>query len=178
MPELIGDWRETMMPAELGDAVLAKVVPTVRAQCGAVVLGGEPAATRDVAQSACDEWLAEHSSEPTRPLEQDIGAVTFSTRLRLEAAGHGRIGWLLLGPRPDGSALGKDEREALLAIADPLARGMHVASEREMRRAETENRIARLEAQIATRTDREPSRGPARSSLPGRLWASLFGRWA
>ena len=176
MPDLIGDWRETMTPAELAEAVLQRVVPTVRAGCGAVALGGDAVALYEVDRAATRAWLADHGGEPARLLEQDIGAAPFSTRLSLTAAGHGRIGWLLLGPRPDGSALGKDEREALLAIADPLARGLRVASERELRRAETERRIARLERALADR-DRQGRAGrAAEPSLVARILGAFTGR--
>jgi hypothetical protein len=40
-------------------------------------------------------------------------------------------GWLLLGPRPDGSFYGKDDVEALTAIAQPLERTLFQVAERE-----------------------------------------------
>ncbi len=48
------------------------------------------------------------------------------------------IGALLVGPRPDGSAPGKDEREALAEIADPVARAVQIVLTREAREAEAE----------------------------------------
>ena len=149
VPDLVADWRETMSPAEIGDAVLERVVPTVRAMSGAVSLGGEVIATEQVERGAALAWMAEHDTPAKKLLEQDIGAEPFTTRLSLEAAGHGRIGWLLLGPRPDGSPLGKDEREALLAIADPLARALRVARDRDAKERAGEKRIGLLEQAIA-----------------------------
>jgi hypothetical protein len=45
-------------------------------------------------------------------------------------------GWILLGPRPDGSFYGKDEQEALSEIADPVARAVQIVLLREAREAE------------------------------------------
>jgi hypothetical protein len=59
------------------------------------------------------------------------------------------IGWILLGPRPDGSFYGKDEQEALAEIADPVARSIHVARQRAEREAHTEFRLSGLESALA-----------------------------
>jgi len=56
----------------------------------------------------------------------------------LRANGIGQVGWLLLGPRPDGSFYCKDERETLAVIAEPIARALATAMERE--RWDTERR--------------------------------------
>jgi hypothetical protein len=69
-------------------------------------------------------------------------------RMPLEADGHGRVGWLLLGPRPDGSFYGKDEREALTEIADPVARAVEIVRAREARVAEQSQVIARIEREL------------------------------
>ena len=55
------------------------------------------------------------------------------------------IGWLLLGPRPDGSFFGKDEREALEHIAGAVARALHIAQLRERRSLLAEERLSALE---------------------------------
>src|SRR5438045_6073213 len=58
------------------------------------------------------------------------------------------IGWLVLGPRPDGSLFGKDEREAIESIAGPVARAIHIAQLRERREAQAERRLTTLERLI------------------------------
>lgn len=59
------------------------------------------------------------------------------------------IGTLLVGPRPDGSLPGKDEREALMEIADPVARAMRIVLLREARQAQDEARQRRHETRLA-----------------------------
>ena len=55
------------------------------------------------------------------------------------------VGWLLLGPRPDGTLFGSDEREALAHIAEPVARALHIASLRQSRERNAETRLKLLE---------------------------------
>ena len=49
----------------------------------------------------------------------------------LRAHGEIHLGWLLVGPRPDGTSLSKDEREILEEIADPIARAIRIVIKRE-----------------------------------------------
>lgn len=66
---------------------------------------------------------------------------------------------LEIGPRPDGSPHGKDEREAIDALAGPLARALTVIERREAKEQAIERRIGALEAAIAKLT-------PARRQKP------------
>ena len=59
------------------------------------------------------------------------------------------IGWLLVGPRPDGSLLSKDEQRALIDVADPITRAIRIVARREQREHALERRIEALEARLA-----------------------------
>jgi hypothetical protein len=133
LPDCVGDLRETAGMAELLDELLARVETGTRAVRSAVVMDGEMVAAR--------------GGEGDYPL---------SIPLRI---GHreAEIGTLLVGPRPDGSAPGKDEREALAEIADPIARAIQIVATREIRQAETERRFAALEQAVLGKPKR---RGP------------------
>jgi GAF domain-containing protein len=61
------------------------------------------------------------------------------------------IGTLLVGPRPDGRPVGKDEREALEEIADPIARAIRIVRLRERREIESSNALARLRDELGER---------------------------
>lgn len=112
LPDCVGDLRETAGTAELLDDVLARVEAGTRAVRSAVLIDGETVAAR--------------GGEGDFPL---------SIPLRI---GHQEteVGTLLVGPRPDGSAPGKDEREALAEVADPIARAMRIVGVREREHAE------------------------------------------
>jgi hypothetical protein len=58
-------------------------------------------------------------------------------------------GWLLLGPRPDGSFYGKDDIEALAAIAPPLQRTLVLVAEREVQLARQQSVIKGLNRSMA-----------------------------
>jgi len=82
-------------------------------------------------------------------IDRDRSDTVFPVRVPLEAEGHGRVGWLVLGSRPDGSLFGKAERDTIEEIAEPVARAMQVALRRKEREAQYERRFAALERQIA-----------------------------
>ena len=132
LPACVGDLRETAGMPELLDEVLARVEAGTRAVRSALTIDGETVARR--------------GSEGDFPLVVPL-------RIGHQQA---EIGTLLVGPRPDGSAPGKDEREALAEIADPIARAIRIVATREAREAQAEarqrlheTRFAELEATVA-----------------------------
>ena len=141
LPLLVGDLRETASPAALADAMLLRLEQGVRATHGAVVAGGAVIAARHIDADAVGGWLAARGGAPSgSALEADRADPLFPLRVPLHADGVGLVGALLLGPRPDGSFYGKDERETLAAIADPVARALAIAIERERRECERRQR--------------------------------------
>jgi len=134
LPALVGDLRETASPAVLADTILERVERGARARHGAIIVEGKVLATRDLSPERVADWLARSGLDPTTA-PHDRNDKEFPLRLPLRADGAGLVGWLLLGPRPDGTAIARDEREALRDIAEPVARGLAVALERERREA-------------------------------------------
>lgn len=146
LPLLVGDLRETASPRALADAMLARVERGVRARHGAVLVGGALLATRDVEPAVVDAWLAETTlpDEASDALYRDRADPLFPMRVPLQADGAGLVGWLLLGPRPDGSFYGREDRAALREIADPVARALAIATARERREEGRDREIAGL----------------------------------
>jgi len=125
LPQCVDDLRETAgMEALLGE-VLARVEAGTRAVRSAVTIHGERVAARG-----------------------GDGDFPITVPLRI-AHQEAEIGTLLVGPRPDGSTPGKDEREALAQIADPIARALRIVLLREAREAEEEARQRRHETRFA-----------------------------
>jgi hypothetical protein len=125
LPDCVGDLRETAGMAELLDEVLARILTGTRAVRAAVVVDGKTVAARG-----------------------DGGAdFPVSVPLRVEYQ-QMEIGALRVGPRPDGSAPGKDEREALAEIADPIARAVRIVRQREEAQHRQEREIAELRAAL------------------------------
>ena len=130
-PLRLADLRETETPAAIADSTLEQIEAGARAAWGAVVMDGNLLAHRDIEEVAVRDWLAAWQPPVTPgPLDCDDDDPVLPMRIALHGDGVGHVGWLLLGPRPDGSLYGRDERHALVAIADPVARALAVATKR------------------------------------------------
>ncbi|HEX8224655.1 MAG TPA: hypothetical protein VF605_12630 [Allosphingosinicella sp.] len=121
LPDCVGDLRETAGLEELLGEILARARAGARSIAAAIEIDGAIAA-------------------------RDGGAQSLPLRVPLRIGHRGEeVGALLLGPRPDGTLPGKDEREALAEVADPIARAIHIVRRREQREGELEARLAELE---------------------------------
>ena len=150
LPLLVGDLRETAGLERIAAAVLDGVTQGVRARHAALLIGDSLQAARGIDAEAVASWQAGWVPAAHDRLDCDRRDPLFPMRVPLEAEGHGRVGWLLLGPRPDGSLYGKDEREALAEIADPVARAVEIVRTREAREERQEGRFAAIEAKLAS----------------------------
>lgn len=156
LPDCVADLRESASVKELVAAVLGRVESGVRSRCEAVLLADRGklavAGARGVSAKVVREWQSRwKAAKGERTFDCDRADELFPLRVRLcieSGEEPETIGWLLLGPRPDGSFFGKDEREALAEIAGPVARAIHIAQLRERREAEAEQRLSTLEALI------------------------------
>ena len=157
LPECVADLRDTAGPREIADAVMKRVEAGVRATRGAVLLREGAAWTvaglRNVAASEVADWLAqwsERAEDRTLDCQRHDPLFPLRVRLCIETADEPEtLGWLLLGPRPDGSFFGRDERETLEHVAGAVARALHVAQGREDRDRSAEARLSGLEALVA-----------------------------
>lgn len=127
LPALVGDLRETTDLGNLVDLALDRVQAGVRTARIALLVRDEPVRLRGIDAAALDAWRAGWKPKPAEALDCVKADPVFPLRVPLDADGVGRVGWMLLGPRPDGSFYGKDERKALGEIADPLARAVAIA---------------------------------------------------
>jgi hypothetical protein len=134
MPELMRDMRDTSTIEEFLDFVLSKLVAGVLAVRGAVVLQGEVRQTVGATEAEVARWYAEHKpEEDEQVLDCHPEDHQFPLRLEVETT-TGAFGWLLIGPRPDGSIPGKDEQQALKRIAQTLGRSVRIVLSREEER--------------------------------------------
>jgi hypothetical protein len=136
LPLIVGDMRQTARTARIAAAVLDGLSEGVRAGRAALIFDGHLLGARGIEADDVERWREEWVPPLREGFDIDRGDPLFPLRVPLAADGHGRIGWLLLGPRPDGSFYGKDERETLAQIADPVACALEIAAAREVREAE------------------------------------------
>ena len=136
LPELMRDTRDTATMDEFLGDVLTRVVSALLAVRGAVVLQREVRQTVGVTDAEVLGWLVKHKPEEDRHVLDCVPEDhLFPLRLEVETSS-GAFGWLLIGPRPDGSVAGKDEQQALKKIAATLGRSLRIVLGREERRQE------------------------------------------
>jgi hypothetical protein len=153
LPDAVGDLRETSGLQPLLEEVLERIDSGLRTAHGAVLIDGDVAAVRGIEAEPVRAWLAGAGlPETAEDLVCDRSDPLFPLRLPLgvrHQGGSGRpLGWILLGPRPDGSFYGRDDREALAEIADPVARAVRVVLTREAREREQERRLRSVERRL------------------------------
>lgn len=154
LPELAGDLRETAKAELIARATLERIESGVRAVRAAIVLHGAPLAVRGVDPQAADDWLRDHALADSDRIERSRGDPLFPVRVALRQEGVGTIGWLLLGPRPDGSLYPREERKVLNEVRGPVARALHIACERSAATERRERAARRLAARLAVLTQR------------------------
>lgn len=169
LPPCLDDLRETEGMEDLLDEVLGRIVTGVRALRAAILLAEDENGPVLAAASGVERGDAEAWRQGWRPageglaLDCDRSDPLFPLRIRLDAdrrRGRGTVGWILLGPRPDGSFYGKDEQEALAEIASPIARAIQIVKTRERREAEARAEAGELKARIA-RLEEKLGEGPS-----------------
>lgn len=156
LPKAVSDLRETAPAAVLAQVVAARIGAGVRSRRAAVLLpdgagGWRTGAAWEVDPERVDGWLdgwsAPTGGEALTRRADDIFPIQAPLTVGHEASDT-PAGWLLLGPRPDGSFPGKDEREVLEELLDPVARGLRVAGLREAREAALQAELAALRAEL------------------------------
>jgi hypothetical protein len=155
LPVLVGDLRETASADALLAATLERIHVGVRASSGAVLLRGrrgwKTAAAQGVTAAAVAAWLRDDPLSARLSVQRRDRL--FPLRLPLEIRDGGAvetIGWLLLGPRPDGSFFQRDELEVLRELADPIARSVRIAVLRAHREQALSGELEALKAELAT----------------------------
>lgn len=124
LPRCVADLRETAPMETMVEEVLSRVQSGTRAAHVAIEIGEHQVAARG-------------------------GGGDFPVRIPLSIDHQeAEVGTLLIGPRPDGTVVGKDERQALLDVADPIARAIRVVQQREARDETTRRALARLSKRL------------------------------
>jgi hypothetical protein len=133
LPIVVGDMREIATFTAIAETVLERCEAALHDTGSALLIRGAPVAVRHVSTAEVEVWSNGWQVKEAARISVDRHDPLFPVRVPLQADGVGLIGWLLLGRRPDGSLYGKDESETLAAIADPVARALAIAIERDRR---------------------------------------------
>lgn len=155
LPDLLIALSASSSVKRLAAAVLPRIEQAVQSTRIALVLDNRLVATRGIALPAARKllrnWQAPDGATPISRNDKD----PFPLRMTLRCPLGGIRGWLLLGPRPDGSYYGADDLEALAEVGPPFQRTLILVAEREteltrqLRVIEAVNRtIATLSARL------------------------------
>ncbi len=137
LPERVGDLRETADPDEIARYALDALTAALRTEDGRLDLADAAALAQVGAAAPPGGWGLE---------------------VALETEDGGRpVGCLRLGLRPDGTPPNRDEREAVAAVARPLARALQSALHRRGRDAAIERRLAALHREVVALRRELPS---------------------
>jgi hypothetical protein len=171
LPVLLAEVRNSSDPREFADNALRLVMRGVHASHGAILIADDGELQLADAEGIEPSGLAERLVREL-PADPAPGAVRaddreLPLRLPLVTRGGTTTGWIVLGPHPDGSGYGKEDRRSLEELAPPLARAIELAIERARREAahETErrtltDRLAQLEEQLAQVVGKGPAPQP------------------
>jgi hypothetical protein len=169
LPEVARDMRETASLGEMLDEILARVDRGVRAVRSAAIVNGCVLRARGLSIEDVESW---RSTTPAQDYKSDICEPSdrlFPIRVPLIPSSDDEepIGYLLVGPRPDGSIPSRDEQKALNEVRESVARAIRTVIKREARElqvaeliADNARRIEALEALLADATGTAPRRSP------------------
>lgn len=148
LPPLVGDLRDAAGLGQIAGATLDSLIDGVQTCRAALFAGTELIDARDVTANQAKDWWAKWTPPAHDGIDRDRSDPLFPIRVPLEAEGHGRVGWLLLGSRPDGSLFSKSECTAIEEIAEPVARAIEVALRRQEREQQIERRFQGFEKEL------------------------------
>jgi len=151
LPEVARDMRETASLGEMLDEILARVDRGVRAVRSAAIVNGCVLRARGLSIEDVESWKTstfaqDYKNDLCEPRDRQ-----FPIRVPLIPSSDREepIGFLVVGPRPDGSIPSRDEQKALKEVAESIARGIRTVIKREAR----EQQVAELIADNARRIE-------------------------
>jgi hypothetical protein len=131
----------------------------------AAVVGGRVLKTRDVTPQEVEDWRSLNEGFSNDLCESSDRLFPLRVPLIPSSDEQGDpIGYLLVGPRPDGSIPSKEEQKALAGVSESIARAIRTVIKREAR----EDKIAELIDSNRRRIEELEALLGAGSSLAGK----------
>ena len=139
LPQSVRDLRETASLDEMVGEILAQVDRGVRAVRSAMIVNGCVLTVRGMTAATRSRTGEPRSSRrTTRATSAKRRIAIFPIRVPLVPSSDQEepIGYLLVGPRPDGSIASRDEQKALAEVSEEIARAIRTVIKREARELE------------------------------------------
>ena len=158
LPEVARDMRETASLGEMLDEILARIDRGVRAVRSSAIVNGCVFCARGLSTDEVETWRTTSFAQDYKSDICEPSDKLFPIRVPLVPSSDDEepIGYLLVGPRPDGSIPSRDEQKALKEVSESIARAIRTVIKREAREREVaelidgnSRRIEELEALLA-----------------------------
>jgi hypothetical protein len=171
LPQSVRDMRETASLEDMLSEILAQVDRGVRAVRTAMIVNGRVLSVRGLSHEEVEAWRTSVFAQDYKSDICESSDRVFPIRVPLVPSSDEEepIGYLLVGPRPDGSIPSREEQKALAEVSEEIARAIRTVIKREAREgqiadliADNVRRIEALEAMLGAPADRgKRSRGSA-----------------
>lgn len=144
LPEHVRDMRETASLGEMLEEILARVAAGVRAVRAAAIVNGCVFRADGITAEEVEQWRSSTDALDYKSDICDAADRVFPIRVPLVPSSDREepIGYLLAGPRPDGSIPSREEQKALKEVSEGIARAIRTVIRREAHEAEITDLIA------------------------------------
>jgi len=144
LPQSVRDMRETASLDEMIAQILAQVDRGVRAVRAAMIVNGSVLCARGITAGEVEAWRTSAFAQDYKSCNCDASDRDFPIRVPLVPSSDEEepIGYLLVGPRPDGSVPSRAEQAALAEVSEEIARAIRTVIKREARESEISELIA------------------------------------
>lgn len=144
LPQSVRDMRETASLGEMLDEILAQVDRGVRAVRAAMIVNGCVLSVRGLTNDEVEAWRTSVFAQDYKSDICEASDRLFPIRVPLVPSSDEEepIGYLLVGPRPDGSIPSREEQKALAGVSEDIARAIRTVIKREAREAQVAELIA------------------------------------
>ena len=157
LPQSVRDMRETASLEDMLSEILAQVDRGVRAVRTAMIVNGRVLSVRGFSTDEVEAWRTSVFAQDYKSDICEASDRVFPIRVPLVPSSDEEepIGYLLVGPRPDGSIPSREEQRALAEVSEEIARAIRTVIKREAREeqiaeliADNVRRIEALEAML------------------------------
>jgi hypothetical protein len=144
LPESVRDLRETASLGEMLEEILAQVDRGVRSVRAAMIVNGCVMSVRGLTIDEVETWRTSVFAQDYKSDICEAADKLFPIRVPLVPSSDKEepIGYLLVGPRPDGSIPSREEQKALADVSEGIARAIRTVIKREARETEVSDLIA------------------------------------
>jgi hypothetical protein len=166
---VLRDMRATASLDEMLGEMLRRVENGVRSVRAAAIVNGCVLRSRGVSNDEVETWRASTFAQHHQQASCEESDRLFPIRVPLVPSSDDEapIGYLLVGPRPDGSIPSRDEQKALREVSEPIARAIRTVIKREEREHQVAKLIAAQDIRIEALEAAHSNRPVARSRRPG-----------